>query len=109
MRVAPSIVRRGMPLATIADLPAPTRVRAEVAPRPGSGGRRLGACSSIRQLCRNSRAEPFRTAARRAGAVQRIARERMAERGEVDADLMRPAGDQVQLEQVQPGSRSRTR
>ena len=63
----------------------------------------LGDCSSIRQLCRNSRSSPSGPSSRRAGAVQRVARQRMADRRQVDPDLVRSAGDQVQLEQRPAG------
>ena len=78
------------------------------------GERRLGAdqpagrwatSSSSRHACRNSRSSPSGAAAlaRRSGAVHRVARDGMADRLEVDADLVRPAGDEVQLEQRPAG------
>ena len=39
----------------------------------------------------------------------RVARHRVTDRVEVHADLVRSPGDQVELEEVQPSNRSRTR
>ena len=58
-----------------------------------------GDASSSRQACRNSRSRPSGPASRRAGAVDRVARDRVADRVEMDPDLVGPAGDQVELEQ----------
>ena len=44
-------------------------------------------------------AEPGRTAPRGAGAIDRIARDRVADGVEMDPDLVRPPGHQVELEQ----------
>ena len=43
--------------------------------------------------------EPVRTAPRRPRPVDRVAGDRVADRGEVDADLVGPTRDQVDLEQ----------
>ena len=43
--------------------------------------------------------EAVRAASRRARAVDRVARDRVADRVEVDADLVRPPGHEVELEQ----------
>ena len=59
--------------------------------------------SSSRQACRNSRSRPVRSAPRRAGAVDRVAGDRVADRLEVDPDLVGPPGDQVELEQGPAG------
>ena len=69
--------------------------------------RRLGAdqlavdgdVSSSRQACRNRRSRPSGPRRDVAGPVDRVAGDRMADRVEVDADLVRPAGDEVELEQ----------
>src|SRR6185312_10784182 len=47
--------------------------------------------------------EAIRPAPRRARAVDRIAGDRMTDRVEMDPDLVRPAGDQVELEE-RPGA-----
>ena len=47
--------------------------------------------------------EPVRAAARRPGAVHRVARDRVTDRVEVDADLVRPPGDEVELQQRPAG------
>ena len=62
-----------------------------------------GDVSSSRQACRNSRSSPAGPAARRPGAVDRVARDRVPDRLEVDADLVRAAGDEVELEQGPAG------
>ena len=58
-----------------------------------------GEFSSSRQAWRNRRSSPSGPRPARARPVERVARDRMPDRIEVDADLVRPAGDEVQLQQ----------
>ena len=59
--------------------------------------------SSSRQAWRNSRSRPSGPRARRAGAVDRVAGDGVADRIEVDPDLVRPAGHEVELEERPAG------
>ena len=62
-----------------------------------------GEVSSSRQACRNSRSRPSGPAPGRARAVDRVARDGMPDGIEVDPDLVRPPGDEVELEQRPAG------
>ena len=89
--------------------PRPQARRARASSSGGSGAVARMRCpsdgdaSSSRQAWRNSRSSPSGPAPRRPGPVDRVAGDRVADRVEVDADLVRPAGDEVELEQRPAG------
>ena len=65
--------------------------------------RSTATANSSRQAWRNSRSRPSGPRRARSRAVDRVARDRVAERGEVDPDLVGPPGDEVELEERPAG------
>ena len=85
------------------DRPQAPRAPRRAAPASGASTRTsfavAGDTSSSRQAWRKSRSRPSGPSPRGPGPVDRIARHGVAERREVDPDLVGAAGDEVQLQQ----------
>ena len=103
-------VTRPLPAGDGPPMPRPPAApRAPTRARPGSGASARTSFARARrdelQLPRveEQPLEAVRAPARGARAVDRVAGDRMPERGEVDADLVGPAGDEVELQERPAG------